>query len=179
VSWSTGGQGGHWCNDGSFAFYRRGAAKFAVTGLRPRNSIHRKRGGSSGSGCPLGLFTFQSDASIAEDCKRAIAETVCPLWALDVLVHAAGGAVSGGFFEVTEEHLVKALSSSCACRAAAGPRLRAHMISRGKAANRTHQFGSRAHAGCLGCNGVRSGRRGPCRSLPAHFYGTRGPQYSR
>jgi NAD(P)-dependent dehydrogenase (short-subunit alcohol dehydrogenase family) len=46
---------------------------------------------------------IQADMGNFDDCTRAVAET-CSRWGrLDVLVHAAGAPVPGGFFEVTDE----------------------------------------------------------------------------
>jgi NAD(P)-dependent dehydrogenase (short-subunit alcohol dehydrogenase family) len=44
-----------------------------------------------------------ADCAIAADCARLVADTVRALGRLDVLVHAAGGAVPGGLLEVTPE----------------------------------------------------------------------------
>src|SRR6478609_358524 len=44
-----------------------------------------------------------ADCGIATDCTRLVADTVNALGRLDVLVHAAGGAVPGGLLEVTPE----------------------------------------------------------------------------
>jgi len=44
-----------------------------------------------------------ADCGIAADCTRLVADTVSALGRLDVLVHAAGGAVPGGLLEVTSE----------------------------------------------------------------------------
>ena len=43
------------------------------------------------------------DCGVAADCTRIVAETVAAFGSLDVLVHAAGGAVAGGLLEVTPE----------------------------------------------------------------------------
>ena len=44
-----------------------------------------------------------ADCGIAADCTRLVADTVSALGRLDVLVHAAGGAVPGSLLEVTPE----------------------------------------------------------------------------
>jgi NAD(P)-dependent dehydrogenase (short-subunit alcohol dehydrogenase family) len=51
---------------------------------------------------------IQADVGSAQDCERAVAETYTRWGRLDILVHAAGEAVPGGFFEVTEEMWYKA-----------------------------------------------------------------------
>ena len=43
------------------------------------------------------------DCGAAADCTRLVAQTVAAFGSLDVLVHAAGGAVTGGLLEVTPE----------------------------------------------------------------------------
>ena len=79
----------------ALAFSRRGA-QIAITGLGPRIDSPETRKVPPAADVPGALY-IQSDASIAEDCKRAVAETVARYGRLDVLVHAAGGAVPGGF----------------------------------------------------------------------------------
>ena len=44
-----------------------------------------------------------ADCGVATDCTRLVAEAAAKLGRLDVLVHAAGGAVPGGLLEVTPE----------------------------------------------------------------------------
>jgi NAD(P)-dependent dehydrogenase (short-subunit alcohol dehydrogenase family) len=44
-----------------------------------------------------------ADCGIAADCTRLVTDTVSALGRLDVLVHAAGGAVPGSLLEVTSE----------------------------------------------------------------------------
>jgi NAD(P)-dependent dehydrogenase (short-subunit alcohol dehydrogenase family) len=51
---------------------------------------------------------IQADIGKAEDCDRAVAETSARWGRLDVLVHAAGGPIPGGFFDVTEESWARA-----------------------------------------------------------------------
>lgn len=90
----------------ALAFARRGA-HVAITGLRPRGDANGTGIISLAEDLPGALY-IQSDAGIAEDCHRAVAETVARWGRLDVLVHAAGKAAPGGFFEVTEETWLRA-----------------------------------------------------------------------
>ena len=46
---------------------------------------------------------LKGDMAKAEDCRRVVEETAAKLGDADVLVHSAGGLVSGGLFEVTPE----------------------------------------------------------------------------
>ncbi|HYE17240.1 MAG TPA: SDR family oxidoreductase [Tepidisphaeraceae bacterium] len=52
-------------------------------------------------GRPVAFLT--GDMAKAEDCRRVVEETAAKLGDADVLVHSAGGLVSGGLFEVTPE----------------------------------------------------------------------------
>lgn len=52
----------------------------------------------------------QGDVSKSQDCARAISETYAAFVRLDLIVHAAGTAVSGGFFEITKERWRDALT---------------------------------------------------------------------
>ena len=64
------------------------------------DSQHTKRAIESlGRRCELIL----ADCAAPADCARLVEETVKSLGRLDVLVHAAGGAVTGGLLEVTPE----------------------------------------------------------------------------
>jgi NAD(P)-dependent dehydrogenase (short-subunit alcohol dehydrogenase family) len=82
-------------------FAARGA-HVAVAGRNPRNdSLEMLQAAATADGDePLYI---QADIANAKDCARAVAETYARLGRLDVLVHAAGGPVPGGFFDVTEE----------------------------------------------------------------------------
>lgn len=54
------------------------------------------------------ILYIPSDIGNAEDCARTVAET-CARWGrLDVLVHAAGAPVPGGFFDIAEEDWFRA-----------------------------------------------------------------------
>ena len=46
---------------------------------------------------------FAADCGVPEDCTRLVAQAAAEFGRLDVLVHAAGGAVPGGLLEVTPE----------------------------------------------------------------------------
>jgi len=55
--------------------------------------------GSIGRKC----FLLQADLSVREEAARAVQETVSQMGGVDVLIHAAGGGVSGSLLEVTPE----------------------------------------------------------------------------
>lgn len=82
-------------------FAERGA-RVAVAGRSPRNdSLEMLEAAAAARGYEA--LYIQADMGNVEGCTRAVAET-CALWGrVDVLVHAAGAAAPGGFFEVTEE----------------------------------------------------------------------------
>ena len=46
---------------------------------------------------------IQGDVRKSEDCARAVSETYAAFKRVDVIVHAAGTAAPGGFFEITEK----------------------------------------------------------------------------
>ena len=82
-------------------FAARGAC-VAVAGRSQRNGSLETLQAVAAAHGDEALY-IQADMGNVEDCTRAVAET-CALWGrVDVLVHAAGAAVPGGFFEVTEE----------------------------------------------------------------------------
>ena len=82
-------------------FAARGA-HVAVAGRNPRNDSLEMLHEAAAVHGDEPLF-IQADIGNHEDCARAVAET-CAFWGrLDVLVHAAGAPVPGGFFDVTEE----------------------------------------------------------------------------
>lgn len=90
----------------AIAFARRGA-HISITGRRRNEeALQRLRAAVEEHGSKF-IFV-QADAGDAEDCRRSVEETHAALGRLDVLVHAAGEAVPGGFFEVTEERWMKA-----------------------------------------------------------------------
>lgn len=82
-------------------FAARGA-RVAVAGRSQRNgSLETLQAAAAAHGDEV--LYIQADMGNVEDCTRAVAET-CALWGrVDVVVHAAGAAAPGGFFEVTEE----------------------------------------------------------------------------
>ena len=51
-----------------------------------------------------------ADMGLAEDARRCVARTADELGSLDVLVHAAGGPVPGGLFEVTPDSWERAFN---------------------------------------------------------------------
>jgi NAD(P)-dependent dehydrogenase (short-subunit alcohol dehydrogenase family) len=90
----------------ALAFASRGA-HVAVTGRNPRNdSFQTLTAAAEANGCET--LYIQADAGSAEDCIRAVAGTHVRWGRVDVLVHAAGGAVPGGLFEITDESWTKA-----------------------------------------------------------------------
>jgi NAD(P)-dependent dehydrogenase (short-subunit alcohol dehydrogenase family) len=131
----------------ALAFARRGA-RIAVTGRsQDRQSLEALRASAASYGSEI--LSIQADAAKPEDCKRTVTQTLDRWGRLDVLVHAAGGAVPGGFFEVTEESWTKAFdvhvhAAFWLARAAAPP-----MIEQKEGA--IILIGSAAgHRGCLG-----------------------------
>jgi NAD(P)-dependent dehydrogenase (short-subunit alcohol dehydrogenase family) len=85
----------------ALAFVHRGA-RVAVTGRNPeRESLAALQ--RTAASYDNAVLYIQADGADPEDCKRTVAETLDRYGRLDVLVHAAGGAVPGGFFEITEE----------------------------------------------------------------------------
>lgn len=85
----------------AFAFAARGA-HVAVAGRNSRgDSLEMLKTAAAAHGAEA--HYIQADIGSAEGCACAVSET-CARWGrIDVLVHSAGGAVPGGFFEVTEE----------------------------------------------------------------------------
>ena len=55
--------------------------------------------GSLGRSC----FTLQADMSVPAEATRSVLETAGQMGSVDVLVHAAGGAVPGNLLEVTPQ----------------------------------------------------------------------------
>ena len=90
----------------ALGFARRGAL-VAVMGRYPRSEsfeLLKATAVAHGSGA----IYIKADAGSAMDCARAVAETHAHWGRFDVLVHAAGNAVPGGFFEISEESWMKA-----------------------------------------------------------------------
>lgn len=131
----------------AMAFARRGA-RVAVMGRTQRSEtmarLHEAAGGDTRR-----IAFIQADAARGEDCMRAVAETEAAFGSVDVLVHAAGGAVPGGMFEITEERWREAFEvhvhAILSLARAAAP----HMMQRGEGA--MILIGSAAgQRGCLG-----------------------------
>jgi NAD(P)-dependent dehydrogenase (short-subunit alcohol dehydrogenase family) len=131
----------------ALAFARRGA-RVAVTGRSPRKNALETLKVSLAADVPGALY-IQSDAGIAEDCTRAVAETVARLGRLDVLVHAAGGAIPGGFFEVTEESWLKAFDVHVHAVLWLARAAVPHMLEQGEGAIILISSAA-GHRGCLG-----------------------------
>lgn len=91
----------------------------------------------------------QSNAGKSAECRHAVSETVAAFGSIDVIVHAAGGPVPGGLFEVTEERWREAFDVHVHAvleltRAAAGSMMQ-------KKEGAIILIGSAAgHRGCLG-----------------------------
>jgi len=82
-------------------FAARGA-RVAVAGRNPRNDSLEALQAAAAAHRNEARY-IQADIGNVEGCAHTVAET-CALWGrVDVLVHAAGAAAPGGFFEVTEE----------------------------------------------------------------------------
>ncbi len=128
-------------------FARRGA-QIATTGLGPRIDSPETLRVSEAADVPEALY-IQSDAGIAEDCTRAVAETVAHYGRLDVLVHAAGGPIPGGFFEVTEEIWLKAFDVHVHAVLRLARAAVPHMIAHGEGAIVLISSAA-GHRGCLG-----------------------------
>lgn len=131
----------------ALAFCERGA-HVAVTGRSPRNdSLETLKASAAAHGSEV--LYIQADAGIAEDCGRAVAETYARWGRVDVLVHAAGGAVPGGFFEVTEECWHKAFNVHVHAVLRLARAAVPHMVKEGQGA--IILIGSAAgHRGCMG-----------------------------
>ena len=77
-------------------------AHVAVAGRNPQNASAEMLQAAAAANGDQTLY-IQADVGNAEDCSRTVAE-MCTRWGrLDILVHAAGAPVPGGFFDVTEE----------------------------------------------------------------------------
>lgn len=129
------------------AFARRGA-HVAVTGRNPRtDSIEMLQAIAAEHSTEITYI--QADAGSAEGCARMVSETHALFGRLDVLVHAAGTAVPGGFFEVTEENWMKAFDVHVHAVLRLARAAVPHMIEQGEGA--IILIGSAAgHRGCLG-----------------------------
>ena len=90
----------------ALAFATRGA-HVAVVGRNPRKDPLEMLQAAAATHGAEAIY-IQADIGNVEGCARTVAET-CTLWGrVDVLVHAAGAAVPGGFFEITEANWSKA-----------------------------------------------------------------------
>ncbi len=96
----TGGRSGIGAKT-ALMFAARGAS-VAVADRNPPNDVFERLQAVAAAHGNEVLF-IQADLGNAEDCARTVAETCARLRRVDVLVHAAGAGVQGGFFEVTEE----------------------------------------------------------------------------
>jgi NAD(P)-dependent dehydrogenase (short-subunit alcohol dehydrogenase family) len=123
-------------------------AQVAITGLDPRIDSSETRKFPLAANAS-GTLYIQSDAGIAADCTHAVAETVARLGRLDVLVHAAGGAVHGGFFEISEERWLKAFDVHVHAVLRLARAAVPHMIEQGEGAIVLISSAA-GHRGCLG-----------------------------
>jgi NAD(P)-dependent dehydrogenase (short-subunit alcohol dehydrogenase family) len=131
----------------ALAFAKRGA-RVAVTGRNPgRESLEALK--ASVAACGSEVLYIQADAASAEDCKRTVAETHAYWGRVDVLVHAAGAAVPGGLFEITEESWSRAFDVHVHAVLWLARGVVPHMMENGEGA--IVLIGSAAgHRGCLG-----------------------------
>jgi NAD(P)-dependent dehydrogenase (short-subunit alcohol dehydrogenase family) len=90
----------------ALAFATRGA-HVAVAGRNPRDDSFETLKAAAAAHGSEALY-IQADIGNAEDCVKAVAKTHAHWGRVDVLVHAAGAAIPGGFFEITEESWSKA-----------------------------------------------------------------------
>src|SRR5665213_262685 len=90
----------------ALGFARRGAL-VAVTSRNPSFESFEMLKATAAAHESEAIY-IQADAGSAADCARAVAETYAQWRRFDVLVHAAGNAVPGNFFEISEESWTKA-----------------------------------------------------------------------
>jgi NAD(P)-dependent dehydrogenase (short-subunit alcohol dehydrogenase family) len=142
----TGGTGGIGAMT-ALAFARRGA-RIAVTGLGPQDdSFEMLKANAVRYGSEV--IYIQADAGSAEDCARCVAETYAQWGRLDVLVHAAGGAVPGGFFEISEASWKRAFDVHVHAVLWLARAAVPHMIEQGGGAIMLISSAA-GHRGCLG-----------------------------
>ena len=79
----------------------REGADVAISGRHADEDALRTKRDIEALGCRCEIIT--GDCALPADCARIVAQAVTALGRLDVLVHAAGGAVGGGLLEVTPE----------------------------------------------------------------------------
>jgi len=84
----------------AIAFARAGA-DVVLSARHHDDDAQRTKQAIEALGCRGEIIT--ADCGLAADCSRLVADTVSALGRLDVLVHAAGGAVPGSLLEVTPE----------------------------------------------------------------------------
>jgi NAD(P)-dependent dehydrogenase (short-subunit alcohol dehydrogenase family) len=84
----------------ALAFAREGA-NVAISSRHDDADAHNTKRQIEGLGVRCEVII--GDCGRAADCEKMVAQTVAALGGLDVLVHAAGGAVPGGLLEVTPE----------------------------------------------------------------------------
>jgi NAD(P)-dependent dehydrogenase (short-subunit alcohol dehydrogenase family) len=85
----------------ALAFAKRGAHVAVASRASRRDSLESLEATASEHG--VEACFIPADIGTAEGCARAVAETNARWGRIDVLVHAAGGAVPGGFFDITDE----------------------------------------------------------------------------
>jgi NAD(P)-dependent dehydrogenase (short-subunit alcohol dehydrogenase family) len=85
----------------ALAFAKRGA-HVAVIARNPR-ALEFERLNKTAEAHGARAIFVKSDAGRRDDCIRAVSETCSTFGQVDVVVHAAGAAVPGGLFEITED----------------------------------------------------------------------------
>jgi NAD(P)-dependent dehydrogenase (short-subunit alcohol dehydrogenase family) len=131
----------------ALAFAKRGA-HVAVAGRSPRKDSFEMLHAAAAAHGAEALY-IQADAGNAEDCVRTVAETHALWGRVDVLVHAAGTAVPGGFFEVSEESWMKAFDVHVHAVLRLARAAVPHMIEQGEGSIILISSAA-GHRGCLG-----------------------------
>ncbi len=131
----------------ALAFAARGA-NVAIAGRSSRNdALEKLKAGAATHGAEA-LF-IRADVGSAKDCVSTVAKTHALWGRIDVLVHAAGGPVPGGFFEITEDKWSKAFDVHVHAVLRLARAAVPHMIEQGEGA--IILIGSAAgHRGCPG-----------------------------
>lgn len=128
-------------------FVRRGA-RVAVLARNCREEVFEKLQKLSESLYAEPIL-IEGDVRSSEDCARAVCATYAAFKRVDVLVHAAGAAAPGGFFEITEERWRDAFDVHVHAVLALARAAVPHMREQGEGA--IVLIGSAAgHRGCLG-----------------------------
>lgn len=131
----------------ALAFVRRGA-HVAVTGRSLRKeSLETLKAEAAAHGSEI--LYIQADAGSAEDCSRTVAEAYAHWGRIDVLVHAAGGVVQGGFFNMTEESWVETFDVHVHAVLRLSRAVVPHMVEHGEGAIILISSAA-GHRGCLG-----------------------------